>query len=466
MASGSTIANLTTRLRAAAEAGRAGDRLPSMRQLSSQYRASPVTVARVLAQLVAEGVVTTRPGAGTFVAERRHPLASRTWDHAWQTIALRGEPVDDRGMRVLTDPLPDGAIPLASGYPHPGLTAAAQLTGALGRVLRRPGMWERPPAAGIPSLRRWFADQVGGLVSEDDVLITSGAQAALSVSLRALSPPGAPVLVESPTYPGAIAVARAAGLRPVPVPVDAGGMRTDLLAEAFASTGARVLYCQPTFHNPTGTVLTDERREQLLAVARAVGAFVIEDDWARWLVHDHSAAPPPLIAADVDGHVVHIRSLTKTVAPSLRLGAVIARGPAAHRLRALRLVDDFFVTRPLQEAAAELLASPAWPRHLRALATALRVRSAELSSALRAHAPALADVTCPAGGFYAWVRLPDGTDDAALAERARRAGVMVSAGHPYFVAEPTAAHLRLSFVGTAHAGEMDEGVRRLGSVLG
>ena len=465
MAESSTIHALAERLRGEVARGRPGDRLPTMRELTQRHHVSPVTVARVISQLVAEGSVTTRPGAGTFVAERPGAVPLAAYDQSWQTIALGGDSVDDRGMRLLAEVPPPGVVPLASGYPHASLTASRQLTAALTRVMRRPGMWERPPVAGVMGLRRWFAEQAGPQISADDVLITSGAQAALSVTLRALVPAGGPVLVESPTYPGALAVSRAAGLRPIPIPVDADGIRTDLLAEAFAITGARVVYCQPTFQNPTGTTISAERREHLLAVAKEAGAFVIEDDFARWLSHDN-APPPPLIAGDVDGRVVHIRSLTKSVAPSLRIGALVTRGPVAQRLRALRVIDDFFVARVLQEAAAELVASAAWPRHLATLSAALRVRRREMVAALTAHAPGLQLGASSRGGLYVWARLSDGTGDVALAEAAQRAGVMVSAGRPYFAAEPPGDFVRVSFAATAHPGEMEEGVRRLASVLG
>lgn len=271
------------------------------------------------------------------------------------------------------------------------------------------------------------------------------------------------MLVESPTYPGAMAAVRAAGLSPVPVPMDADGLRPDLLAEAFELTRARVLYCQPAHHNPTGAVLAPERRRQVVEVARAAGAFVIEDDFARHLGHG-GPVPPPLVAGDRDGTVVYLTSLTKPAAPSLRIGALIARGPVMARLRAVRLVDDFFVTRPLQEAALELVSSPGWERHLRALATALRDRRAELAAAIARDLPGWTIARMPAGGLHLWVRLPDGLSDTAIAGAARQLGVAVSAGSRYFATEVPAAWLRLGFAATADAAELVEGVRRLAPV--
>ncbi|MFC6934961.1 PLP-dependent aminotransferase family protein [Actinomadura yumaensis] len=454
---------LADRLRAEVERMRPGERLPSSRSLVERHRVSPVTVSRALGLLAAEGLVVTRPGSGAFAADRPAPRPSGTAaDLSWQAVALGDRSVDSSGVSWLLTPAPDGAVALSGGYLHPSLQPVRALADAAARAARRPAAWEMAPLGGLPELRTWFARTVGGGVSPGDVLITSGGQQSLTTVLGALLPPGAPLLVESPTYLGVLAIARAAGLHPVPVPVDADGVRTDLLAEAFAMTGARVLYCQPTFHNPTGAVLSAERRARVLDIARTAGAFVIEDDFARHLGIE--SGPPPLVARDDDGRVVHIASLTKATAPSLRVAAVIARGPVAERIRATQLVEEFYPARPLQETLLELVSSPGWLRHLRAVRTALASRRDATRDAFARSLPHVR-VNRPAGGFHLWARLPDGTDDTDLAEAALRAGVLVSAGRPFFPAEAPAPYLRVSYGTAASETELAEGVRRLATVL-
>jgi DNA-binding transcriptional MocR family regulator len=259
-----------------------------------------------------------------------------------------------------------------------------------------------------------------------------------------------------------LAIARAAGLRPVPVPVDADGVRPELLEAAFRATGARVFICQPLFQNPTGAVLSAERRPEVLRIARAAGAFVVEDDFVRRLVHtDAGPLPRPLASDDHDGVVVHVCSLTKATSPSFRVCALAARGPVLERLRAIQVVENFFVPRPLQEAAAELVGSPAWPRHLRTVSAELRDRRDTMVAALRLHLPELALPHVPSGGYQLWLRLPDGVDEPALASAALRAGVSIAPGRPYFSAEPPADHVRLSFAAVSSTAELTEGVRRL-----
>jgi DNA-binding transcriptional MocR family regulator len=460
----SSIDRVGSALRECARAMRPGERLPSTRELTARYGVSPVTLSRALAALAAEGVLVTRPGSGTYVAERAM-RAVEPPDLSWQTLTLGDRTVDATSVAFLLQTEPAGTVSLAGGYPHPSLLPNRALGAALARAGRRPDASERPPPAGIPALRAWFARSLGAAVAPEDVLVTGGAQAALSAAFRAIVPSGAPVLLESPTYIGAIAVARAARLRTVPVPTDEQGVQPDQLAAAFAATGARLFYCQPTFHNPTGTVLASHRRGQVLAAAREAGAFVIEDDFARWLSHERPA-PPPLLADDTDGRVVHIASLTKASSPNLRVGALIARGPVAERLRALRLVDDFFVPRVLQEAALELVSAPAWRGHLSRLAAALAERRAALSAALTDQLPDVLVNRLPVGGLHLWARLPDHVDDLALAAQARAAGVLVGPGRPYFCAEPPAAYVRLSFAAVRNVGELRQGVHRLANALG
>ncbi|WP_406081781.1 PLP-dependent aminotransferase family protein [Micromonospora sp. NBC_00858] len=461
MVESSTIVVLVSALRAEIARLAPGDRLPSNRDLVRSHSVSPVTVARAVAALAAEGTVVTRPGSGTFVAPRRSRTPHAAIDTSWQTVALGDRSVDARTATDLLSPPPTSTITLAGGYLHRSLQPTKALGGALSRAARRPDAWDRAPTAGLETLRSLFARLVDANVDADDVLITSGGQDALSMAFRSIAAPGSPILVESPTYQGALAAARAAGLRPIPVPIDADGIRPDLLADAFATTGARLLYCQPTFHNPTGAVLPPERRRQVLDIARAVGAFILEDDFARLLGHG-GQMPRPLLADDDDGTVVYLTSLTKPASPSLRIGALIARGPVAHRLRATRLVDDFFLARPLQEAAVELISTPSWDRHLRGLATALRERSAALAAALATEIPEWTLSSVPQGGLHLWVRVPGPLQSAtAIADAAHARDVAVSVGSGYFAAEPSGAYLRLGFAATADLAQLSEGVHRL-----
>lgn len=436
-----------------------GDRLPSVRELTRRYRAGPVTVSGVLAQLAREGQIVTRPGHGTFVAAPT--TAAPAVDLAWQTLALAGRAALPGYIQDLFRTPPPDSLPLGSGYPDESVQPLNLLQTALGRASRRPGLWARPPPEGVEALRAWFARELGEAYRASDVLIVPGGQAALSTALRALIPIGAPLLVESPTYYGVLAAAGAAGIPTVPVPADADGVRPDLLDAAFRATGAKAVYLQPLYANPTGAVLTPHRRAAVLAAAERAGAFVIEDDYARGLTLD-GEAPLPL-AAVAPGRVVYLRSLTKLTAPGLRVAALVARGPAFTRLRHARVVEEYFQAAPLQETALDVVTSRGWSRHLNSLQTALRERRDALTTAARLHWPQASVTLVPAGGYNVWVKLPGGMSDVEFAERAARAGVHVGAGSGFFPAEPDGAFLRLSYA-AARPSAIEEGIVRLASL--
>ena len=455
-------------LERAVAAGRPGDRLPSVRELMAELRVGPVTVQRAVAELAARGVLEARPGRGTFIADSPGAEANglgRAPDTAWQTVALGPSPFAATALEELLRPPAEDTIVLSTGYLPADLQPTTPLANALARAARRPGAWDRMPVEGIAGLRGWFAREIGGGLQPHDVLICSGGQSALSACLRALSPRrGGAICIDSPTYLGTLVAARAAGLDVIPVPTDEHGVRPDHLAAALERSGARLHYTQPLYANPTASVLAHERRAQVLDAVRAAGAFLIEDDPVRDLTLGPPGTwlPEPLIADDPDGHVVHVRSLTKIAAPGLRIAAIAARGPASARLAAARLTEDYFVPGPLQEAAVELLTAPSWARHVKRVRAALRERRdrlcVEVESQLGIPAPP------PPGGMHLWIKLPHGVDDGDIARRAAAAGVVITPGTPWFPAEAPAPHVRLTYAGDT-PDRLAIGVARLAQLL-
>ncbi len=429
-------------LRDACAHARPGARLPSVRVLQQRFSVSPVTVQRVVRQLVMEGRAVTRPGDGTFVA-RPALTATHTTDHSWQTIVLGRSPGVRVGLEHLSHPRTADTIALDNAFPDPTLQAHGLLAKAAARCARRADAWDRCPPQGIPLLREVFAAELGSPFTSADVLITPGAQAALDSVFRVLARPGDAVIVEDPCYPGVLVAATLSGLVPTPVPADHDGVIPDALAEVLARSGARLVVLQPRHSNPTGSVLSRERRAEVLTIAAEFGCFVVEDDWVRDLDLDGPTGPP-LISDDRHGHVISIRSLSKASAPGLRIAAVVARGPALPRLVSARLAADFFVAPLLQATAAELLLATGWQRHLITLRAALAERRDILVRSLLTHAPTLT-CTPPRGGVALWVELPAGLDAPTLARECAARGVRVSEGSMYELTEPGSSHLRLAF---------------------
>lgn len=435
--------------------------MPSVRSLQNGHGVSPLTVQHVVRELTAEGLVAARPGAGTFIARALAPAGLA--DTSWQQAALGGHVPHDASdtLALFTRPAP-GVIRLAGGYLDDTLVPAAALSAAMGRAVRRSGTWGRSPLEGHESLRQWFARQIGG-VDASNVVVTSGGQAALSIAIRALTRPGESIVVESPTYTGAISIARNYGLELAPVPIDGHGMRTDLLPAVLERTRARVVLTQPLFANPTGITMAPERRAQLMQIAERYSVFVIEDDYAHDLAIE-KGAPPALASADPHGHVVHIRSLTKPIAAGLRVAGLVAKGPAYARLRSSKALEDFYVAGPLQETAVDFVNSPAWLTHQRKVALALGIRRDALVASLVTMLPELEIATRSRGGMHLWVRLPDGLDETQVVAAALAEQVAVTAGAPWYPAEADGGHLRLTY-GETSAELIPEGVARLARAI-
>lgn len=426
-----------------------GARLPSTRALAAQYGASPVTVQKALRTLVSQGTVESRPGVGTFVRAVR---VARPHDYGWQTAAL-GSPVHraPRSASALFT-APNDVIALHSGYPDRALLPERLVRGAFTRAARTGAAVGRPPTAGLPELQGWFAAELGAAApvgvtppAPGDVVVLPGSQSGLSTVFRALVGSGGPLLVESPTYWGALLAAAQSGVRVVPVPSGSAGPDPEEVSRAFARTGARAFYAQPNFANPTGARWSPELADRVLETVRAHGAFLVEDDWAHDFGIDADAAP--VAARDDAGHVVYLRSLTKSVAPAVRVAGVVARGPARERILADARAESLYVSGMLQAVALDVVTQPAWRTHLRGLRHQLASRRDLLAGALREHAPTAHLEAVPRGGLNLWVRLPDSVDLARLVRDCASGGVVVSPGDEWFPAEPTGPHLRLNYAG-------------------
>lgn len=443
-----------------------GSRLPSTRSLVAKYQASPVTVQKALQSLAAQGLIESRPGVGTFVRAVR---TARPSDYGWQTAALRSPQAPLRQASAPMRTASNDVIAFHSGYPDRELLPERLVRAALTRAARGDAALTHAPAAGLPELQSWFAHELGASTragvtppAPGEVVVLPGSQSGLSSIFRALVGHGQPLLMESPSYWGAILAARQTGVRIVPVPSSSEGPDPEELDRAFEETGARLFYAQPNYANPTGAQWDARRAEQVLHVVRTHGAFLLEDDWA----HDFgiTTAPVPVAAGDDSGHVVYLRSLTKSVSPAIRVAAVIARGPARERILADRGAEAMYVSGLLQAAALDVVTQPAWQTHRRSLRHELQSRRDLLVTSLRQYAPQAHIEHIPKGGLNLWARLPDGTNLEQLSQDCERAGVIIAAGTDWFPAEPTAPFIRLNYSGP-NPGAFREGAQILGQVL-
>jgi DNA-binding transcriptional MocR family regulator len=444
----------------------AGAQLPSNRALVARHGASPVTVQAAMRHLASLGLVESRPGVGTFV---RRAAPARRADYGWQTAALGAPQGRSSGLSATQRAAAPDTIGLHSGYPAEDLLPTRLVRAALMRAARTEAAVTRSPTAGRPDLQAWFAGQVAARArpgvtppSARDALIIPGSQSGLSSIFRAIVGRGQPLLVESPTYWGAIIAAEQVGVTLVPVSTGPAGPDPAELDRAFASTGARAFYAQPTFANPTGVQWTEPTAQAVLEIVRDRGAFLVEDDWAHDLAIQTD--PRPIVCHDSDGHVIYLRSLTKSVSPAVRVAAMITRGPARDRILADRAAEAMYVSGVLQAAALDVVTHASWPGHQRAVRQQLRVRRDLMLDALRATVPQLEVEHIPVGGHNLWARLPDDADVMEYIRDCESRGLLIAPGPEWFPTEPAGPYIRLNFA-AEDPGRFPEAARILADAL-
>jgi 2-aminoadipate transaminase len=363
-------------------------------------------------------------------------------------------------------------ISFAGGLPAPELFPAEMLAGAYAAVTgptRAARSLQYSSTEGVPELREALAARLHGRGvpgGADDVVVTTGSQQALSLVTTVLIDPGDAVLVEDPSYLAALQSFAFAGARAVAVPSDDDGLDPEALPELIAAHRPKFLYCIPNFQNPTGRTLAARRRERLAEIAAEHDLWIVEDDPYGELRYSGTAAPSIASHPAALERTVAISSLSKILAPGLRVGWLRAPGPLRRAVVLAKQAADLHTSTVDQLAAAECLArEDDLDAHIGRVLDAYRARRDAMIAALPAALPPGSDFNRPDGGMFLWVRLPAGHDATELLPVALDHHVAFVPGAPFFAGEPDPGALRLSF--TTHTPEeIGEGLRRLAGALG
>ncbi|MEU7143109.1 PLP-dependent aminotransferase family protein [Nocardia sp. NPDC046473] len=354
-------------------------------------------------------------------------------------------------------------IGLAGGLPDAELMPRERIAAAADAALRSAGCLQYTESPGWRPLRAVLTERetarLGRAVDIDEVFVTHGSQQALSLLAEVLLDPGALVVVEDPAYVGALQVFRAAGARIVAVPLDAEGMRTDVLADLLAR-GERpaVVHTVSNFHNPGGVTMSPQRRAHLAELADAHGFWVIEDDPYGELWFD---TPVPAPVATYSRNVIRLSSASKILAPALRVGWMVAPDPVCRAVELLKQGADLCGSALTHQITAELLADEAWlTAHVDNVRTVYGTRAKSLVHAVRTRFGDRVRCTDATGGMFVWADFTDGTDTQALLPRALEAGVAYVPGSAFAVDGGYRNSMRMCFT-TSDADTLAEAVQRL-----
>lgn len=445
-----------------------GQVLPGTRSFAKELGVHRNTLVASFEELIAQGWLETTPASHTRVAETlpmtkgtsRGPERRRAgFDiETWQNSARSFEAVDHP------------ALDFTAGLPDPRLFPAELLARAYRRALRRSGsrLLDFGNPAGSDRLRNGIAKQLreerGVPARSEDLLLTRGSQFALHLLSLVLLKPGDTVAVESPGYPSAREAFQLVGASLLPIPVDQDGIVVETLERKLATAPVRALYLTPQFQDPTTVTLSASRRLALLALARKHRIAIIEADYDYEFCYEGNPALP-MVSSDPHGHVIYVGTLTKAVAPGLRMGFVLGPPALNASMVALRGQIDRQGDHVLEHAVAELLEDGELARHSAKARREFLMRRDHLASLLQRHLGEALDFESPRGGLALWARAHASIDVEAWANAARKSGARVFTGRQYSPSRRSLPYLRLGF-GHLDRGELEQGVQIMAKTLG
>ena len=416
-----------------------GSRLPTVRQMSQDQGLGRMTVQTAYAELQARGWIESVVGRGTFVAERPQAQALP------QAISPRVE-VPGSLAALLETQAPMARLVLGQAAPAEETFPIKNFKACLNVALNKVHHLSYGSVLGEESLRAQMSRVLitrGLAVSPDSVIISSGAQQAIELAIRTLTTPDQSVAVEAPVYPGVLEVLASRRQRILEVPVEESGLSLTQLEKLMLRDRPALLYTVPTFQNPTGTVTDVEHRKALLRMAEEYDFYILEDDVYGHLAFD-SPAPPCLKSLDETGRVIYITSFSKSLIPALRLGAVVATPGQLAAFTQKKQTADLVSSSLMQSALAEFLRRGYYENHLQRVRELYRERRDAACQTLNDVLPEMRYWT-PKGGLSMWLQLPAEIDEAQLLVQARKRGLVVARGEPFFARPQPRGFLRLSF---------------------
>ena len=480
---------LYTRLREDILAGRLrpGEKIPATRALASQLAVSRTTAVLAYEQLLAEGYIEARRGAGTFVSRQLpddtlqapapdpaatngqrgvHPLHGERRLSRWgERLAALREPALRLAERY--EPMPYDFRPGRpdwDAFPH---QIWSRLAARRWRQ-RSPDMASYGDPAGYRPLREAIASHLaqsrGVRCGADQVVVVNGSQQGIDLLVRLWLDPGERAALEEPGYPGAALALRAHGAAVLPVPVDEEGLMVEALPSPTAADAPRLVYVTPSHQYPTGATLSLPRRLNLLEWAARRGALVVEDDYDSEF--RYTGRPlESLQGLDANGVAAYVGSFSKALFPPLRVGYVVLPDPLAGPFVAAKWLADRQTATPDQQVLSDFIQEGHFERHLRRMRRLYHARRDALLSALREH---LGDVVTPGGdgaGLHLIAWLPAGWDAEAVARRAAEQGVATPSVTAYYQGQAGRPGLILGFAALDEQ-KITQGIRRLARAIG
>ncbi|MGG5737684.1 MULTISPECIES: MocR-like pyridoxine biosynthesis transcription factor PdxR [Bacillus cereus group] len=421
-----------------------GDYLPSLRSMADDLQISLLTVRKAYKQLETKEYIRIEQGKGTYIHKRVNkdfkPIPYQ-WQKTKSINVMRSQYVMNQHRKYFD---------FSQAVLYPRLLPNPFLSDEMHKLLNKDQMILATygPVQGDKELRveitNYLKEHQKVVTDPSQLLITSGAQQGIDLIAQTLLKPGDIVLVESPCYGAALDVFINKGVQIIPVSLDNNGIRSDLIDDICQRKNPVLLYVNPTFQNPTGTVMSKGRRMELVELAELYQFFILEDDSFGEIYFEDFKIPPPIKSFDTNGHVIYLKGFSKTLAPGLRIAALAAEGPIFEWLYAVKASMDIGSPLLTQKALLPFLRAERMKNHLEKLRTALQIRrdlTIDILSPLKE-----LEFIVPNGGFNLWVTLPQSIDPFTLLQKANEVDVSFLPGTACLLNHETQYnHLRISY---------------------
>lgn len=441
-------------------------KLPPQRTLARILQVNRSTLAIALDELIADGLLKSKLGSGTWVANNTWSLLASTPTINWASYLDRGMHLPNLHTIQEINHLEFNPkmIRLGTGELSPEIFPKAMMDSILRKLPNRIHSLGYEEPRGLTFLREQlsiYLSSFGINASPSSIMIVSGALQALQLICSSLLPRGSTILLERPSYLFSLKLFQSMNMDLCGIPLDEQGIETAPISFHKKYKSANLLYTIPCFHNPTGITMTERRRESIIHICRKEQLPIIEDDVYRELWLD-SPPPIPLKALEKEGLVLYLGSLSKSLSPGLRIGWIVGPEPVIERLADIKMQHDYGSSSLSQWAAAEWLAGGLYQTHLEEVRTQLRIRREVACNTLKVHFSDIATWQIPKGGFYIWLILNQAVSMQKLFNAALDNGLLIHPGNIYDTLSNR--HLRLSY-SYASLAEMENGLFRLSTLI-
>ncbi|CAN2254144.1 PLP-dependent aminotransferase family protein [Bacillus vallismortis] len=443
-----------------------GSKIPTQRTLAKDFQVNRSTVITALEELMADGLIEGRMGQGTVVINNTWTLLAKNSAPNWDQYVASGiqQPSQKIVQEINRSESNTNLIQLSKGELSTEIFPLRTMQEMMGKVSQNMEAFGYEEPKGYFPLREAISNYLktfGINASPSSILIVSGALQALQLISMGLLQRGSTVYLDQPSYLYSLHVFQSAGMKLTGLPMDNEGLLPGTLHLTRRERERAILYTNPCFHNPTGILMSQNRREEILAASENIQLPIIEDDIYRELWIDE-IPPYPIKTIDKNGHVLYIGSLSKTLSPGLRIGWIVGPEPVIDRLSDIKMQTDYGSSSLSQRVAAEWFASGQYQQHLENVRQQLKARRELALSALATHLKDVATWNVPKGGFFIWIKILPSISMKLLYSKALSKGILLNLGRIY--GQEKGNEVRLSYA-YASLQDLQKGICELGLMI-